>query len=183
MPALTIRTLPWLKLLIFKIRERNDSAYRLRVHRMSHAGTARRTIKTVIWIIYFQTVPDTKAFRFVHNPNSNVIRINFNQSAFQAPLHSNTPQHVPLTTNNLPTSETNNSIDSTDPDRVIFRGGATTNSTNVTDNGIGAGGNDQTNAAEDEPIAPIRPPIHSKTKNWYSSYCNRWASLIGVRDD
>ncbi|XP_037043134.1 solute carrier family 12 member 8 [Bradysia coprophila] len=98
--------------------------------------------------------------------------------SLSAPLHSNTPQ--PLT-NNLPTSDTNNSIDSTDPDRVIFRGGATTNSTNVTDNGIGAGdNNDQTNAAEDEPIAPIRPPIHSKTKNWYSSYCNRWASLIGA---
>ncbi|KAH8245724.1 hypothetical protein KR038_001218 [Drosophila bunnanda] len=33
---------------------------------------------------------------------------------------------------------------------------------------------------EPEPIAPIRPPIHSKTKNWYSGYCNRWASLLGV---
>ncbi|KAH8420126.1 hypothetical protein KR009_006117 [Drosophila setifemur] len=31
-----------------------------------------------------------------------------------------------------------------------------------------------------EPIAPIRPPIHSKTKNWYSGYCNRWASLLGA---
>lgn len=31
-----------------------------------------------------------------------------------------------------------------------------------------------------EPIAPIRPPIHSKTKNWYSGFCNRWASLLGV---
>lgn len=98
----------------------------------------------------------------------------------QAPIHSNTPQHVPLTSN-LPTSDTNNSIDSTDPDRVIFRGGATTNSTNITDNGTATGGgNEEPNTAEDEPIAPIRPPIHSKTKNWYSSYCNRWASLIGV---
>ncbi|KAH8366590.1 hypothetical protein KR084_005049 [Drosophila pseudotakahashii] len=33
---------------------------------------------------------------------------------------------------------------------------------------------------ETEPIAPIRPPIHSKTKNWYSGYCNRWASLLGA---
>lgn len=33
---------------------------------------------------------------------------------------------------------------------------------------------------DEEPIAPIRPPIHSKTKNWYSGYCNRWASLLGV---
>lgn len=29
-------------------------------------------------------------------------------------------------------------------------------------------------------IAPIRPPIHQKTKNWYSGFCNRWASLMGV---
>lgn len=33
---------------------------------------------------------------------------------------------------------------------------------------------------DDEPIAPIRPPIHQKTKNWYSGFCNRWASLVGV---
>lgn len=33
---------------------------------------------------------------------------------------------------------------------------------------------------DDEPIAPIRPPIHQKTKNWYSGFCNRWASLMGV---
>ncbi|XP_068141230.1 solute carrier family 12 member 8 [Drosophila tropicalis] len=33
---------------------------------------------------------------------------------------------------------------------------------------------------ENEPIAPIRPPIHSKTKNWYSGFCNRWASLLGA---
>lgn len=86
---------------------------------------------------------------------------------------------MPLTSN-LPTSDTNNSIDSTDPDRVIFRGGATTNSTNITGNGTA--GDEEPHTAEDEPIAPIRPPIHSKTKNWYSSYCNRWASLIGVNE-
>lgn len=34
--------------------------------------------------------------------------------------------------------------------------------------------------ADNEPIAPIRPPIHQKTKNWYSGFCNRWASLMGV---
>lgn len=34
--------------------------------------------------------------------------------------------------------------------------------------------------ADNEPIAPIRPPIHQKTKNWYSGFCNRWASLLGV---
>ncbi|KAH8345203.1 hypothetical protein KR059_008516 [Drosophila kikkawai] len=45
----------------------------------------------------------------------------------------------------------------------------------------GTGGDNDTVAeAEAEPIAPIRPPIHSKTKNWYSGYCNRWASLLGA---
>lgn len=34
---------------------------------------------------------------------------------------------------------------------------------------------------DDEPIAPTRAPIHQKTKNWYSGFCNRWASLMGVR--
>ncbi|KAI9590693.1 solute carrier family 12 member 8 [Glossina fuscipes] len=33
---------------------------------------------------------------------------------------------------------------------------------------------------DEEPIAPIRAPIHQKTKNWYSGYCNRWASLLGA---
>lgn len=37
------------------------------------------------------------------------------------------------------------------------------------------------NTEEDnEPIAQIRPPIHQKTKNWYSGFCNRWASLMGA---
>lgn len=38
----------------------------------------------------------------------------------------------------------------------------------------------ETGEGEDEPIAPIRPPIHQKTKNWYSVFCNRWAALLGV---
>lgn len=38
----------------------------------------------------------------------------------------------------------------------------------------------ETGDGEEEPIAPIRPPIHQKTKNWYSGFCNRWASLMGV---
>lgn len=78
-------------------------------------------------------------------------------------------------------------IDSTHPDRVIFRGGDQTNSTNHTNadsytiddtDRIIDGSADVNN--EEEPIAPIRPPIHSKTKNWYSIFCNRWASLVGV---
>lgn len=70
-------------------------------------------------------------------------------------------------------SEIVNGIDNSHPDRVIFRDGV--NSTNEQQN--------QTNSQvppDDEPIAPIRPPIHSKTKNWYSGFCNRWASLIGA---
>lgn len=71
----------------------------------------------------------------------------------------------------LPSSSTNNSLN-TNPDSVIFRDG-TTNSVNTDtfDNSI---------EDDDEPIAPIRPPIHSKTKNWYSGFCNRWASLLGA---
>ncbi|EDV45463.2 LOW QUALITY PROTEIN: uncharacterized protein Dere_GG12705 [Drosophila erecta] len=43
------------------------------------------------------------------------------------------------------------------------------------------GGEQEQEQGDDvEPIAPIRPPIHSKTKNWYSGYCNRWASLLGA---
>lgn len=62
----------------------------------------------------------------------------------------------------------------TNQDRVIFRDG-TSNITNSHDS------NEIIDDCNDvEPIAQIRPPIHSKTKNWYSSFCNRWASLIGV---
>lgn len=50
------------------------------------------------------------------------------------------------------------------------------NSTNNADI-EGSGGN---NEEDNEPIAPIRPPIHQKTKNWYSGFCNRWASLLGA---
>lgn len=36
-------------------------------------------------------------------------------------------------------------------------------------------------ANDDEPIAQSnRPSIHSKTSNWYSGFCNRWASLAGA---
>lgn len=47
------------------------------------------------------------------------------------------------------------------------------NSTNHEDN-------EGTTDGDNEPIAPIRPPIHQKTKNWYSAFCNRWASLVGA---
>lgn len=43
-------------------------------------------------------------------------------------------------------------------------------------------GNSQYDATNDEePIAAqSRPTIHSKTQNWYSGFCNRYASLMGV---
>lgn len=71
----------------------------------------------------------------------------------------------------IPTSNSANNID----DAVFFRDG-TTNSTNIVNNDE----NSSIATGEEEPIAPIRPPIHSKTKNWYSGFCNRWASLIGA---
>ena len=87
---------------------------------------------------------------------------------------SNSPQHVPSNAatsarsqqpNGIPHSSSITSADS----EVVFRDG--TNSANNANS---------VSEADDEPIAPIRPPIHSKTKNWYSGFCNRWASLIGV---
>lgn len=63
-------------------------------------------------------------------------------------------------------------------DHIVFRGGSidgqTINSTNtVSDNA-------QLVNDDDEPIAQPIIPIHSKTKNWYSNYCNRWVSLFGA---
>lgn len=75
-----------------------------------------------------------------------------------------TPSHG----NNLPRSTTGNS--SLSSDNVVFRDGI--NSTNTAPGDT---------VDESEPIAPtVRPHIHSKTKNWYSGFCNRWASLAGA---
>ena len=90
---------------------------------------------------------------------------------FQTPQNSqpNTPNHVPsprpVAENSLSNSNSVNSIDD-----VIFRDGTNTTNDQSVDN----------NGDEEEPIAPIQPPIYSKTKNWYSGFCNRWASIIGV---
>lgn len=98
---------------------------------------------------------------------------------------TNSPLHVPSTTTTMPvggrspanghgsamingTMSNSTSINS----EVVFRDGSNSNST-MDDGANGAN-------ADDEPIAPIRPPIHSKTKNWYSGFCNRWASLMGA---
>lgn len=75
----------------------------------------------------------------------------------------------------------NKSIDSNHPDRVIFRGGGADdiNSTTASDrqDDVAQLVNDD---IDDEPLAQPIAPIHQKTKNWYSNYCNRWASLFGA---
>lgn len=60
-----------------------------------------------------------------------------------------------------------------DNDRVTFRGG-NQDSVNSTNAPISVTNDDE------EPIAQPIVPIHSKTKNWYSIYCNRWVSLFGA---
>lgn len=84
-----------------------------------------------------------------------------------------------------------NSIDSNslDDNSVTFRGGSMSS---IGGGGGGGGLHDPinstnaqqihaTNNDDEEPITaqPIIP-IHSKTKNWYSIYCNRWVSLFGA---
>lgn len=91
----------------------------------------------------------------------------------------NSPLHVPSTTTN--NAAQNGVVHNEAADLASSSAAATFavgfNSTNNEDNleTVTTQEND-----DEEPIAPIRPPIHSKTKNWYSGYCNRWASLLGV---
>lgn len=98
------------------------------------------------------------------------------QSNHKMPLRN---QSLPPNANAAGSTEDLNAAD-----RVTFRGGHSSNmsqdpSTNST--------NEQENNAqisvdndEDAPITQPIAPIHSKTKNWYSNYCNRWASLFGA---
>ncbi|XP_052856923.1 solute carrier family 12 member 8 [Drosophila gunungcola] len=90
------------------------------------------------------------------------------QSPQNSPLH----QTEPL--------EFNNEGPSTSHQAQVLNSEADT--TLAVEQAAGQGGSeqDQEQDNEAEPIAPIRPPIHSKTKNWYSGYCNRWASLLGA---
>ena len=101
----------------------------------------------------------------------------------------NSPQHVPYTNNvaaatsNQPQTDLNHYKAAAAAAAVIRDGGV--NSTNNADGDLegvvtASGDAIQDDNEEEEPIAPIRPPIHSKTKNWYSGFCNRWASLLGV---
>lgn len=79
----------------------------------------------------------------------------------------------------------NETIDSNHPDRVVFRDGVaqdqSINSTNNMDNHLDhEQEQSQIINEDDEPITQPIVPIHSKTKNWYSNFCNRWASLFGA---
>jgi solute carrier family 12 (potassium/chloride transporters), member 8 len=82
----------------------------------------------------------------------------------------NTPYHQQRPAQPQQVNSTNQQAQNIYQDEVMIRD-PSVNSTNIE----GVEGD-----ADDEPIAPIRPPIHSKTKNWYSGFCNRWASLMGV---
>lgn len=96
---------------------------------------------------------------------------------------TNSPHHVPSSTaanrNARPLANGGTSGSG-------YPNGGLSNSTSMNSEVIfrdGTGSTAGTNSlseADDEPIAPIRPPIHSKTKNWYSGFCNRWASLMGA---
>lgn len=104
-------------------------------------------------------------FVFFQNNTSNV------QSNHKMP--SNNHQSLPSN------SDSTNALD--DNDRVTFRGGAnitqdSVNSSNSTNAQINLSNGDD----DGEPIAQPIAPIHSKTKNWYSIYCNRWVSLFGA---
>ncbi|XP_073828048.1 solute carrier family 12 member 8 [Musca autumnalis] len=96
----------------------------------------------------------------------------------------NSPLHVPSTnnnSNNLEMQQQNGVISnaeaaSTSASTPVFQ--EAINSTNAEGNLEGV--TTALDNEDEEPIAPIRPPIHSKTKNWYSGYCNRWASLLGA---
>lgn len=80
---------------------------------------------------------------------------------------TDTPLHVPVTSSTSTVNQDPSTNNSTIPD-VEFR-----DNTN----------NDEHEVNEEEPIAPNRPHIHSKTKNWYSGFCNRYASLLGVNNN
>lgn len=102
---------------------------------------------------------------------------------FKSPTTSqhNSPQHVPLK-NNQQQQQIQNNTNLNNIDQVIFRDGSVNSLNDGGSSSITTATTQQSinNDDDNEPIAPIRPPIHSKTKNWYSGFCNRWASLIGV---
>lgn len=97
----------------------------------------------------------------------------------------NSQSDVKAATSASVSSTGNDSIDSEHPDRVIFRGSVDADaqdpSINSTNN-LDEHGDDAQLVVndDDEPMAQPIAPIHQKTKNWYSNFCNRWASLFGA---
>lgn len=83
----------------------------------------------------------------------------------------NLPSNTESTSDDIHSSSMRHGLD--DNDRVTFRGG-NQDSINSTNSQIDVNNDDE------EPIAQPIVPIHSKTKNWYSNYCNRWVSLFGA---
>ncbi|KAH8289757.1 hypothetical protein KR054_010351 [Drosophila jambulina] len=90
----------------------------------------------------------------------------------QSPQNSPMHQTVPLEFNRAEGPSTSRQVEP----RLQGSDDATTLAVDQQEQEQGQGSGEN----EVEPIAPIRPPIHSKTKNWYSGYCNRWASLLGA---
>ncbi|XP_034485130.1 solute carrier family 12 member 8 [Drosophila innubila] len=96
------------------------------------------------------------------------------QSPQNSPLHQTQPT-PPVPTENIV------DFDAPAPSTSSGQGdAATTSDRTALTVEQSAGQNGSELEDENEPIAPIRPPIHSKTKNWYSGFCNRWASLAGA---
>lgn len=83
----------------------------------------------------------------------------------------NLPSNIESTNDDIQNSSEHQGLN--DNDGVTFRGG-NQDSVNSTNAQISVNNDD------DEPIAQPIAPIQSKTKNWYSNYCNRWVSLFGA---
>lgn len=65
---------------------------------------------------------------------------------------------------------------------IAFRGGSSNSGEDFSNRAIDVAEPSATSTICDndqEPIIQPIVPIHSKTKNWYSIYCNRWVSLFG----
>lgn len=154
----------------FDIQNRREERYRIQAQSPSYQATAaaRTTAAAVDQDNDLDHLfPDRTRHKDLHSGGNNQTTTS---AAVIVPTTSATASN---TTENETTTADDDATTAVHPDGVTFRG---VNSTNA-ENPSAMAGDDE------EPMAPsIRPPIHSKTKNWYSAYCNRWASLIGVRN-
>lgn len=106
--------------------------------------------------------------RVRHKLGNTIQQTNPNVPSGERPL----PRHRDVTSN----ANTDNDVQ--DIDRIIFRGGESS-SDHINDMSDLQGTSTVCND-DQEPITQPVVPIHSKTKNWYSNYCNRWVSLFGT---